>query len=88
MGQQDKEKTYAKSAVARIRIPLEERIHAFQLIKYEDHSFDTYREFAEKYHELRSKGVKFEVDEVVAHLCYRMNDRGITRLLHLAQTSL
>lgn len=78
---------YAKSAVARIRIPLEDQKHAFQLIKYEDHSFDTYQEFAAKYHELKAKGIKFDVDEVCCHICIRMNDQGIWRLLALANES-
>jgi hypothetical protein len=76
---------YAKSAVARIRIPLEERNHAFQLIKYEDHSFDTYKAFAEKYHDLKAKGVEFEVDEVCCHTCIRMNGYGIQKLLSRAK---
>ena len=76
---------YAKSAVARIRIPLEERTRAFQLLKYEDNSFDTYKEFAEKYHELKAKSIKFEVDKVCCHICIRMNDHGIRKLLSLAK---
>lgn len=81
------ETQYAKSAVARIRIPLEEQKHPFQLIKYEDHSFDTYKRFADKYHELKAQGIKFQVDEVCCHFCYRMNERGIRRLLALASKS-
>ena len=81
------ETNYAKSAVARIRIPLEEQKRAFQLIQYEDHSFDTYQEFAAKYHELRDKGIKFEVNEVCCHICTRMNEYGIRRLLALANKS-
>lgn len=76
---------YAKSAVARIRIPLEARKHAFHLIKYEDHSFDTYKEFAERYHELKAKGIKFEVDEVCCHICISINDHGIRKLLSKAK---
>ena len=78
---------YAKSAVARIRIPLEERKQAFQLINYEDHSFDTYQEFADKYHELKASGIEFEVNEVCCHICTRMNEYGIRRLLALANKS-
>jgi hypothetical protein len=81
------ETNYAKSAVARIRIPLEEQKRAFQLIQYEDHSFDNYQEFAAKYHELKAKGIKFEVNEVCCHICTRMNEYGIRRLLALANKS-
>lgn len=81
------ETQYAKSSVARIRIPLEEQKRAFQLIQYEDHSFDSYEEFAEKYHELKAKGIKFQVDEVCCHICTRMNENGIWRLLSLANES-
>ena len=79
---------YAKSAVARIRIPLEDHKDAFQLIMYEDHSFATYKEFSDKYHELKAKGIKFEVNEVSCHICIRMNDYGIMKLLARASESM